>query len=183
MEDLALDGLLVGLQEVHRAVRVLQRQALGARDVDLLLEPLLPAVQLGARCSGAISHHREQRAFDIEAQATRVCLRTDDLVDAQTLPQRQQHVDLAVGPRSHESHDAVPGAHDFLGRAAAQDAGGQLAQALDNCRIIGGGSCRPRASRSGGARAPTRFRPTAGTTPCCRRRVAAWIHAGTCAQA
>ena len=136
-EDLALDRLLVGLQKVHGAVQVLQRQALGARDVHFLLEPLLPAVQLGARSAGAVGHHREQRALHIKAQAARLRLGADHLVNAQTLPQRLQHVDLTVGPGTDQAHVALAGALDLLGRAAAQDAGGELAQALGHRRVIG----------------------------------------------
>ncbi len=136
VEDLPLDGLLVGFQEVHRAVQMLQRQALRARDMDLLLEPLLPAVQLGARRADAIGHHREQCAFHIEAQTARLRLCPDHLVDAQALPQRLQHIHLAVGPRTDQTQIAVASAHDFLGRAAPKDAGCKLAQALDDRWIV-----------------------------------------------
>lgn len=137
MKDLALDRLLVGLQKVHGAVQVLQPQALGARDMHLLLEPLLPAVQLGARRASAVGHHREQGALHIKAQPARLRLGADHLVDAQTLPQRLQHVELAVGPGADQAHVALAGTLDLLGRAAAQDAGGKLAQALSHRRVIG----------------------------------------------
>ena len=64
-------------------------------------------------------------------------LRGNDLVDAQAAPQRIEYVDLAVGPGAHQTQVAARGAHDLLGRAAAQDAGGQLAKPLGDSRVVG----------------------------------------------
>lgn len=69
VEDGLFDGVLVGFEEIHRPVKVLQLEVTGAGDVHVLLEPLLVAVELGSRGAGAIRDHREQRPFEVEAEA------------------------------------------------------------------------------------------------------------------
>jgi hypothetical protein len=95
------------------------------------------AVGLGPGSPAAVHGVFGPAAFVVQAQATRLGLSAAHLVDAQALPQRLQHVDLAVGPRAHQTPIAVGCADDLLGRATAQDAGGELAQALDKGRIVG----------------------------------------------
>ena len=125
-EDRPLDGLLVRLQEIHRPVQVLQRQAFRAGDFDVLAQPLFVAVQLGTRCQRPVGHHREQRPLDLEAQPPRSRLLGDDLTDAQPLPQRLQGIDIAVRPGAYQAPAAVLG-HDLLRRATAQNALGEPA--------------------------------------------------------
>jgi len=68
VEDGLLDGILVGLQEIHGPVELVQLEFLSACNVDVFLEPLLMAVEFGDRSAGAVGYQGEQGAFDIEAE-------------------------------------------------------------------------------------------------------------------
>jgi len=135
-EDLPFDRLLVRLQEVHRAVQVLQRQPLGAGDARVFLQPLFVAVELGGRRADAVGHHRKERPLDVKAQPPGAGLSVEDLSDTQALPQRLQHIEVAIGPSAHQAPVGAIG-HDLLGRAAAQDTLCQPAQPLDDRFILG----------------------------------------------
>jgi hypothetical protein len=129
---------------------------------DIFLEPLLVAVEFGDRGAGAIGHQGEQGAFDIEAEMTRPGLLANNGVDAELLPDGFEDVDVTVGPGADQAPVAA-GAHDLFRRAAAQDALGQSAQALDHVGIVGAPTVMHDAGlRSFPWRHPRRSRPVAG---------------------
>ena len=59
-EDLLFDGGVPGLQQVHGVVQVVQSEPFSFGKVDLLRQPLLVAVELGAGRQKAVCDHREQ---------------------------------------------------------------------------------------------------------------------------
>lgn len=134
--DGPLDGRLLGFQEVHRPVQVLQRERLSADDAHLLNEPLAEAVELGGRGAGAVRYHREQRTLNWEVEAASSDNLLDDLGDPEPCPQRLERVDIPVGPGVDHLPVWVLG-HDLLGRGTAQDAPGESAQALGDLRVFG----------------------------------------------
>ena len=56
--DGLFNALLVRLQEIHRAIEVMQREPLAALDTHLLGQPLLVAGKLRGRRTGSIGHQR-----------------------------------------------------------------------------------------------------------------------------
>lgn len=134
--DRLLDGRLVRLEEVHRPIEVVELKRLGPGDAHVLDEPLLVAVELGGRRTGPVSHHGEQCPLKREAELTPAERLGDHLGDAQTLPELLEDMHIAVGPGLDQAPIGMLG-DDLLGRAAAQDAARQPAQALGNRRIAG----------------------------------------------
>jgi hypothetical protein len=86
-EDRLLDGLLVGLQEVHRTVVVVQFQVLDPCDTDVLTQPLLVAVQLGARRAGTVGDHGEKRSLSSKADVGQSEALLDHGANAEMRPQ------------------------------------------------------------------------------------------------
>ena len=135
-EHLLLDVLPMGLQEVHRAVEVLQLQVLGPLDADILTEPLLPAVELRAGSQGAVGHHREQGPLHREPEPALSRLLLNDLADPQPIPEGLQRVQIPVRP----SVDDLPVREvsgQILGRQAPQDAASEPSEALDHLLVFG----------------------------------------------
>ena len=136
-EDLLLEGLAVGLEEVHGAVQVLQREARQAGQAHVLGQPLQAAVALGGGGAGAVGDQGEQGALDVEGEAGVVGARLgNDLGQAEALPQGVENEQIAEGPGAHEAAVGVA-VGELLGVAALEDAAGQAAQGLGGLGVIG----------------------------------------------
>lgn len=85
-----------------------------------------------------VGHQCKERALHVKPEAPPAGLLAHDGVDPQALPDLLQNVDVPVGPRADQPPTGI-GGEDLLGRAAAQDALGQPAQALGHL----GASARP----------------------------------------
>ena len=104
-----LQRLLVRLEEVHRAVQVMQLQCPAPLDAHVLGEPLFVAVQLRRRRTGAIGDHGEQRALDGELELAVVEQLADELGQSDLSPQVFEHIDVAVGPGVDHAQRGVIG--------------------------------------------------------------------------
>ena len=125
-KEVLLDGCPVLLQKIHGPVQVMQLQLLRPRNPDLLPQPLLVAVQLRAPGAGPVGHHGEQRALQREIELARVERLGDDFGDPQPLPERLQHIEIAIGPGIDQPPARIQG-HDLFRRTTLQDACGQAA--------------------------------------------------------
>ncbi len=67
--DGLLDGFLIRFQEVHGTIELMQFEPFRTRDADILLEPLLMAVQLRGRGAGPVGDQGEQGPLQVEAEA------------------------------------------------------------------------------------------------------------------
>ena len=114
---------------------MLQLQGFGPRDLDVLSQPLLVAVELRARREGTVGDHGEDGPLDAKAQPAAPGERPDDGLDAHPLPQGIQDELVAEGPRVDEP-DPRHISSQFLRRTPTQDAARQLPQALDDLGVI-----------------------------------------------
>lgn len=92
-EDLALDGLDVGVEKIEREVQVVQCQRGGLWEVGPLSQPVLLAGQFGEGLGQAVRHHREERQLMRRTTRSSRLQAPQDLANAQFLPQRPSHVD------------------------------------------------------------------------------------------
>jgi hypothetical protein len=132
-EDLAFDGLAVGVEEVEREVQLIERQRLGVRQVHPRPQPVVMARQLGERLQEAIGDHREQRQLVGGAPAAPPLVAAEDLADAELLPQRPHDVDGPQRARPLEL-DLLAQGREFgrgldAGLAHARDAAGRRSSA------------------------------------------------------
>jgi len=120
---------VVLLQEIHRPVEMLELEGPAGREVDLFAEPLLVAVQLGARGEAPVGNHREERPLQRRVPPFWLHAARNTLPQSPPLPEGLQDVEAAVGPGVLEDH-VRRGRHHLLGRGPAEDALGEASQPL-----------------------------------------------------
>jgi hypothetical protein len=74
--------------------------------------------------------------LDRKVEVTGIEHFVEDFIDAQSLPQLLQHMDVSIGPGVDEPPVGGLG-NDFLRGAAAQDTARESAQLLSDRRVIG----------------------------------------------
>jgi len=95
-EDLLLDAVGFLEQEVQGAVELLELPVGGLRQVDLLLEPVLVAGQLGAGCLQPVGGQRQQQTVMGHSAAPRRHPGSQRFADAELFPEPLGDVDRAV---------------------------------------------------------------------------------------
>ena len=100
-----------------------------ALNTDILTQPWLITVKRGAGCTGSVGHHGKERAFDGEVEFAALELLRDDVGEAQSLPQRFQDVERAIGPGI--DHAPLGGVrHNRFGITLFEDTASELSQAF-----------------------------------------------------
>jgi hypothetical protein len=117
----------VRFEEVHRAVEMLQLQALPAGEEHLGGQPLLPTGELGGRLVHPVGHQRQERARERLARRAPPQQVAEHRVELELAPQRLDHVHHAKGPGVAHPHVRL-GGQRLLAREDAQDAPGQSLQ-------------------------------------------------------
>src|SRR5215813_11641587 len=126
----------MGFEPIHGAVEMVQVERVRSCNTDVCTQPLLITVELGAGRTGAVGHHGKEGAFDGAVEFAALELVRDDLGEAQSLPQRFQDVEGAIGPGSDQT--PLRGVlHNLLGITSFEDTAGEVAEALCCCGILG----------------------------------------------
>jgi hypothetical protein len=88
--EAAIEGLrnrlLVGFEHIHRAVEMMQGQAIGPVNAHIFTQPLLRTLELGTGRTGPVGHHGKERTFDSKVDFMVGELLGDNLVDTQSMP-------------------------------------------------------------------------------------------------
>jgi hypothetical protein len=119
----------LGFEHIHGAVEMMQIERVRALNTDVLTQPLLITVKLGAGGPGAVGDQGKERAFDGAVEFAALELLRDDVGEAQALPQRFQDVKRAIGP----GIDHAPlggGLPKRCGITSCEDTASELSQAF-----------------------------------------------------
>jgi len=128
--------VFMGFEQIHGAVEMVQIERVRSRNADVLTQPLLITVEFGAGRTGAVGHHGKEGAFDGEIEFAALELIRDDVGEAQSLPQRFQDVERAIGPGIDQA--PLGGVlHNCFGIASFEDTVGEVSQALRRFGILG----------------------------------------------
>src|SRR5215471_313665 len=124
-----LNIFLVSFKHIHGAVEMVQIERVRSCNTDVLTQPLLITVELGAGRTGSVGYHGKERPFDREIEFAALELLRDDIGEAQALPQRFQDVEWAVGPGINQA--PLGGVlHNLVGITFFKDTAGEVAQTL-----------------------------------------------------
>src|SRR5262245_61473905 len=130
-----LNPFLVGFEQIHGAVEMVQIERVRALNADVLTQPLLITVEFGAGCTGAVGHHGKKGAFDSEVAFAALELVRDDGGEAQALPQRFQDIERAIGPGIDQA--PLGGVlHNRFGITFFEDTASELSQAFHRLGIL-----------------------------------------------
>ena len=118
--------VFMGFEPIHGAVEMVQVERVRSCNTDVFTQPLLITVELGAGRTGSVGHHGKEGAFDGEVELAALELIRDDVGDAQSLPQRFQDVERAIGPGI--DHAPLGGVlHNLCGITSFEDTAGEVA--------------------------------------------------------
>ena len=124
----------VGVEEIQRAVQVVQRQRGGLREGGPLCQPVLRAGQFGQGLGEAVRHPRKERQLMGRTPGSTRLQAPQDRANAQCLPQRPGHMDNTQRPRPLDVDSLAGGAHLWRDVNAAlthtTDAPGEAQQRL-----------------------------------------------------
>src|SRR5262249_51137438 len=126
---------LVSFKHIHGAVEMVQIERVRSLNTDVFTQPLLITVELGAGRTGSVGHHGKKRPFDREIEFAALELLRDDGGEAQSLPQRFQDVERAIGP----GIDQAPLGrvlHNRFGITFFEDTASELSQAFRRFGIL-----------------------------------------------
>ncbi len=82
-----LDLFLIGFEDIHGAIEMMQGQALGSLNADVLSQPLFITVELGTRGARSVGYHGKEGPFDGKIDFAATELIRNDVGDAQSLPE------------------------------------------------------------------------------------------------
>src|SRR5262245_15098332 len=125
----------MGFEHIHGAVEMVQVERVRSCNTDVFTQPLLITVELGAGRTGAVGHHGKEGAFDGEVEFAALELVRDEVGEAQSLPQRFQDVERAIGPGIDQT--PLRGVlHNLLGITSFEDTAGEVSEALCGFGIL-----------------------------------------------
>jgi len=135
-EDLPLDRVDVGVQEVQAEGEVLQSQGLGLGEVDPLGAPVFVAGQRGEGLGQPVGHQGEEGPLVGRPPGSRRLQAAPHLADPQLLPPRAGHMPHPEGAGPLEL-EGLAGGHHILGHVepAVTDAGDTAGEAAEGIAI------------------------------------------------